>query len=67
MRRVFFHRRVARVPGVVDTFAVPRESHLYIATSVRLTMSGKKSVVKKDQMTIYVDVQVRPGLTPFLR
>jgi len=30
-------------------------------------MSGKKSVEKKDQMTIYVDVQVRPGLTPFLR
>ncbi len=30
-------------------------------------MCGKKSVEKKDQMTIYLDAQARPGFAPFLR
>lgn len=63
----FFNSRVDIVPGVVEAFLQFREARLNTRASLGIIMSGKKSVEKAHEVTIYLDIEVRTPYSVVLR
>jgi len=65
--QTFFNPGVDIVPALVEAFLRPREARLNTPASLESIMSGKKSVHKEYEVTIYLDAEVRQPFSVVLR